>query len=262
MPVVEVWVAPEHVELAADALWAAGASAVSEEAGLATEVRLVADVQALGRVPSRWRARPVSTDLARDLDGWREFARAHRVGRVVLSPAWHPDPPDASLDDVVVRLDPGHAFGSGSHPSTRLALALLQERGVDGAAVLDVGCGSGVLSVAACLLGADHATALDIDRQAVEATEANAAANGVAAGVSASTTALAEVSGSFDLVVANIGARVLRQLASAIDARLAPGGAVVLAGLLEHQLDEVLVAFAAPVTSQRVEEGWVAVTLG
>jgi len=250
-------------EVAADALWQARPSAVSEVALGAGRVRLTADVAQVELVDPRWGARVVEPDHDAHLDGWRTWASPRRAGRrIVVQPAWH-DPDETPGRDLVVRVDPGRSFGSGSHASTRLVLALLEDRLRGGERVLDVGCGSGVLSVVACRLGAASATALDIDPAAVAATRANAAANGVAGQVEASTRAVAAQSGAFDVVVANIGLRVLCELAPALRARLAPDGVLVLAGLLDVQVDEVVAAYrdCAPL-ARLSEEGWAAVVLG
>jgi ribosomal protein L11 methyltransferase len=262
VPVVEVEVSAADAELAADALWQAGASAVSEEPAGDGCVRLVADVADLDRVPSRWSPRVIEPDHAADLDAWRAWAVARRAGRrLVLQPAWLDDGAVAP-DDLVVRLDPGRAFGSGSHDSTRLALAALEEELHVGDRVLDVGCGSGVLSVAACLLGADSATALDLDPEAVSVTRLNAATNGVGPRVEASQTPIDAVVGTFEVVLANIGLRVLRELAASISARVAPGGLLVLAGLLDDQVDDAVAAYAAGTEVGRCSAGgWTAVRL-
>lgn len=249
-------------ELAADALWQAGPSAVSEVAAGPGRVRLVADVADPAQVPARWAARVIEPDDEAHLDAWRAWAVPQRVGRrLLLQPAWLVlDSPAPDL--VVVRLDPGRSFGSGSHPSTRLVLEVIEDEVHDGHRVLDVGCGSGVLSVAACLLGAASATAVDIDPGAVAVTRENAAANGVGQRVRASPAPITEVVGSFDLVLANIGLRVLVDLAEPIRARVAPGGLLVLAGLLEHQVDEAVAAYpGCREVGRRSAEGWAAVAL-
>lgn len=244
-------------ELAADALWQAGPSAVSEVGAGSGRVRLVADVAHVGLVPARWSPRVIEPDSAAHLDAWRAWAVPARVGRrLLVQPAWIALEAQHQ-DAVVVRLEPGRTFGSGSHPSTRLCLAVLEDELAAGDAVLDVGCGSGVLSVAACLLGAGSALAVDIDPEAVAVTEQNAHANGVRSRVHAATTPVDEVDGTFDVVVANIGVRVLVELAGPIGARVAPGGLLVLAGLLDHQVDAVLAAYSGcDEVSRRSSEGW------
>lgn len=258
---VEVEVDAADAELAADALWQAGPSAVSEVDAGAGRVRLLADVTDVALVASRWSPRVVEPDSDAHLDAWRSWAIPRRVGRLLLQPAWLP-PTDAATDLVVVHVDPGRSFGSGSHASTRLVLAVLQDELRGGERVLDVGSGSGVLGVAACRLGAASVVGIDIDAAAVAATLENAARNGVGAAVTASTTPIAAVEGTFDVVLANIGARVLREHAGAIRERVAPGGLLVLAGLLDEQVDDVVGAYVgARLLERRSEDGWTAAVL-
>ncbi len=260
---VRVEVDSADVEVAADALWQAGPSAVSEQVLASGRVLLTADVVDAAEVASRWCAEVVELDGDAHLDAWRAFATPRRAGRhLVLQPSWIVGDPTPDPLDVVVRLDPGRTFGSGSHPSTRLALAALEDHLVVGARVLDVGCGSGVLAVAACLLGASAATGVDLDPEAVAATCANAEANEVGDRVQASTTPVEDVTGTFDLILANIGAGVLSQMAPVLTARLAPSGRLVLAGLLEAQVDEVLDAYpGCTEVGRATAEGWAAAVL-
>jgi ribosomal protein L11 methyltransferase len=177
------------------------------------------------------------------LDAWRPFARAVHVGRVVVQPPWETvDAVDLHL--LVVSIDPGRAFGQGNHPTTRLMLAMLQDLDLGGARVLDVGCGSGVLAVTSVLLGAEQAVGIDIEDEAVRVTVENAERNGVSERVEASTRAVGDLTGVFDVVLANILAPVLIDLAPAIRARVAPGGGVVLSGFREDQRDAVVAAYA------------------
>lgn len=267
--VVEVEASAVDAEMAADVLWQANPSAVGEQELEGARVLLTADVaelEPLDRLPSGCVVRVLELDGDAYLDAWRAWAQPVRAGRrVVLHPAWLPVLAPGSVgaaDDIVVRLDPGRAFGSGSHPSTRLVIAAVEDQVRPGDRVLDVGTGSGVLSVVACLLGAVSAVAVDIDPAAVEATRGNATANGVADRVDVSTTDVAAVQGRFDLVVANIGAGVLRDLADVITERVAEDGVLVLAGLLADQADEVVAAY--PIlqeVARRTEDGWTAVVL-
>jgi ribosomal protein L11 methylase PrmA len=183
----------------------------------------------------------------RDLDTWRAWARPTRIGRLVVRPAWHASAaPGADRAGVEIAVDPGHAFGHGGHPSTRLVLEALEQRLEGGESVLDVGCGSGVLSVAAVALGAESARAIDIDPTAIAVTRANALANRVSRRIDADSTPLAAIRRRFDVVVANIGVVVLREVAPLLVERIDPGGWLALSGLLEHQWQEVVdVALAA-----------------
>lgn len=141
-------------------------------------------------------------------------------------------------------LDPGLAFGTGTHPSTGLCLEWLAQHCVEDFEVLDYGCGSGILAIAACLLGARTATTFDIDPQAVIATRDNALRNNVAEQLEVLTPEQVPDRGDFDLVLANILARPLIELAPRLCARLKPGGKLVLAGLLDRQAEEVRAAYA------------------
>lgn len=171
--------------------------------------------------------------------------------RLWIGASWH-TPPDGKL---VVRLDPGLAFGTGSHPTTRLMLQFLERRIRGNETVLDYGCGSGILAIAAARLGATRIDAVDVDPQAVETTAANALANGVTV-----RAAIPEAmpDGVYDLVISNILAQPLIVLAPLLAARTAPGGCLALAGLLEPQAEEVARAYLQwfDLAVSAVEEGW------
>jgi ribosomal protein L11 methyltransferase len=260
---VEVDVGPADVDPASGMLWLAGATAVAERPD-GTSVTLVAGFDddtraeaAIADVGARWPARRVVVDDDSWLDAWKPWARPSRVGRILIVPHWLPT--EAPPGVQVVSLDPGRAFGSGSHPSTRLVLRFLDRGPVAGAAVLDVGCGSGVLAVAAALLGADRVVGVDVDPEAVTATRANAARHGVAHAVTASTTPVGEVDGHFDVVVANIGVAVLTELSAGIARRVAPGGRLVLSGLLTGQWRAVVSSYPGLEVVEVAEEGgWAA----
>jgi ribosomal protein L11 methyltransferase len=260
--VVQIEVDLERAELAADALWQAGPSAVLEVDLGSDRVRLTADVADVALVDPAWSPVVLASDDDAYLDAWRTWAAPVRAGRrVVLQPPWA-GPAVAGDDDVVVLLDPGRAFGSGSHESTRLAAAALEEHVRPGDRVLDVGCGSGVLAVLACLLGAASARAIDVEPAALEATAANAAANGVADRVHVAPSTLAEVDGTFDVVVANIGGPVLFDLAPALVRRARPGGVLVLSGILDGRASPLARALPGCVElDRRSEAGWAALAL-
>ncbi len=173
-----------------------------------------------------------------------------------IVPSWHTPPDPAAL---VVRLDPGLAFGTGSHVSTRLVLQYL-ERTIGGAGfehprVLDYGCGSGILAIVAAKLGAGEIAAVDIDPQALETTMSNASGNGVALHVAAPEFLR---TGTYDLVVANILAGPLIALEPQLAARTRCGGRVALSGILESQAAEVAAAYARDfdTAAGAAEEGW------
>jgi ribosomal protein L11 methyltransferase len=175
-----------------------------------------------------------------------------RVGRLWIGATWHTAPPDAS---AIVRIDPGLAFGTGSHPTTRLVLGFLESCLRGGERVLDYGCGSGILALSAAKLGAGAVDAVDIDSQAVEVSLANARANHVTLRASL-PEALA--SGRYDLVVANILAQPLVELAPELSAHTRAGGRVALSGILASQAEEVRTAYARAfdMTIGEHEEGW------
>jgi ribosomal protein L11 methyltransferase len=180
---------------------------------------------------------------------WKANFRPERVGRrLMLKPTWEEFNPQTG--DLVLELDPGMAFGTGTHATTRLCLETvdrLAEEGLfagDEVAVLDVGCGSGVLAIAAALYGARRVVAIDIDPVAVSVAQENALLNRVAGTVSVTATPLAEVPGRFELVLANILAEDLVRMAGDLTARVAPGGRLVLSGILVEKESLVREGFA------------------
>lgn len=173
--------------------------------------------------------------------------------RLWIVPSWHESPDPAAINLI---LDPGMAFGTGSHPTTRLCLEWLERNVSAGDAVLDYGCGSGILAIAAARLGAAHVAGVDIDPQAVEAAKANAERNGVTALFADSA---APVAGEYDVVVANILSNPLRVLAPAICAHVRAGGRLVLSGILREQADEIVAIYAPwlPLQVADIREDWV-----
>ncbi|EFP63863.1 Ribosomal protein L11 methyltransferase [Ralstonia pickettii] len=182
-----------------------------------------------------------------------QFEPIHIGEHIWVVPSWHDAPePDA----VVLELDPGLAFGTGSHPTTRLCMEWLEQHVQPGERTLDYGCGSGILAIVAKKLGAGETVGVDIDPNAVEASRYNAERNHVQA-----TFALPDDApeGTFDLVVANILSNPLKLMAAMLCARVRPGGRLILSGVLERQAEEVAAAYASaiPLTVWRARDGWV-----
>lgn len=215
---------------------------------------------------------PLPAAIVRELAeaNWAEAWKAHytpqRVGPFLVVPSWIADAPPAVDGDAphVIRLDPGMAFGTGQHPTTRLCLIALAEIVRPGDRVLDVGVGSGILAIGAGLVGAGAVVGVDIDPRAAETAQANAAANGVALDArSGSLEALAAppAAAPFDVVVANLLAPTVIALADGLAAAARPGGRLVASGILVEQADDVAAAlvaagFLAP--EVRVDGDWVA----
>lgn len=300
MPMTEIWLTLPSGQLDAwgDALLDAGAVSVSIEDADSDTLDEVAVYGEPGLAPSApgWRNNRVGVllDATADIDAvlgaaaraigaprpavllrreledrdWVRQTQAQfapiRIGRLWIVPSWH-EPPDPQACNV--RLDPGVAFGTGSHPTTRLCLAWIESHLPAGARVLDYGCGSGILSICAARLGAASVTGVDIDEHALATARDNAARNGVAAQYTSPDALAHAAAAPFDLVVANILANPIMLLAPTLLRHLAPGGSLLLSGILERQADAVAAAFAtaAPAAGVRVplqilgrDDGWVA----
>jgi len=181
-------------------------------------------------------------------NNWKVHFKPVRIGtRLVIKPTWEEYQPQEG--DLVIQIDPGMAFGTGAHPTTRMCLESLERicfeslGGTLSGAILDVGTGSGVLSIAAALMGAPTVTAVDIDPEAIEVTKENLELNGVLSRVEASTTDLAQLTGSYQVVLANILAEELVRLADQLVARVAPGGWLILSGILTEKVPMVRAGF-------------------
>jgi ribosomal protein L11 methyltransferase len=234
-------------------LWSVGVAGVEERVFDDDRVELRAGVASDGvhdvrtALGDRWPVMVESVAVDEGLDAWREHAQASRAGdRIVVVPVWQSTPEWVSADDLVLSIDPGHTFGSGSHPTTRMCLVAIEANLAPVSVVADIGCGSGVLSMAAARLGAVRVDAIDIDKRAVAETVANAERNGVAARVDSSINSVGSLGhGRHDLVVANIGAATLVSLAIDLCALVTPGGVLVLSGVLDEQVDAVADAYLA-----------------
>jgi len=173
--------------------------------------------------------------------------------RLWIVPTWH-DAPDGNA--INLKLDPGLAFGTGSHPTTRLCLRWLDDHLAGGETLLDYGCGSGILAIAAAKLGATSVDGVDIDPQAVTASRDNAALNDV----SARFFLPGELApGQYDVVVANILTNPLKGMAPLLAARVRPGGRLVLSGILAEQADDVMAVYRDwfVFDPPAIDEGWV-----
>lgn len=199
-------------------------------------------------------------------NAWKEHFQVHRIGdKVVIRPPWLEYEPVG--DQVVVELDPGMAFGTGLHPSTKMSVLGVEQVIHGGERVFDVGTGSGILAISALKLGAVHADCVDVETVAVRATRENAERNHVSDQVRVelgSAGAGEPIQGEYDVVLANIIARILIDLSQALVASTKPGGHLVLAGIIESREADVIAAFAdrgATVITRRQIDDWVSLVL-
>ncbi|MDQ3738219.1 MAG: 50S ribosomal protein L11 methyltransferase [Actinomycetota bacterium] len=267
-----VTVPVSEAELAADALWSLGASAV-EERDVVQDDAVVELWTSLGDDPSqvtpaadgfpgrwRWKFVEIDEDVA---ESWRRHAVATWVtSELVIVPAWQQLNRGPGGNVTEIAIDPGAAFGLGDHPTTVATLRALRSVQWPGASVLDVGCGSGVLGITAARFGAPRVVAVDVSPAAVEATRRNAERNGVAAVLDAGRTPVADVEGPFDIVLANILAPTLVELAADLTRLTAPGGVLIISGMLDAKYDHVVKALAPMrLVERQAGQGWVALVL-
>lgn len=215
--------AHEKLEALEQALWHLG------------RMRYVGELQTTRRQEEDW------------ANAWKEHFYVHRVGdRTVIRPPWRDY--ERQEGDVVITLDPGMAFGTGLHPSTQLCLIALEERMRPGMRVLDVGAGSGVLTIAAAQQGASSIDAVDVESVAVRATRENIERNGLTTPIRVALGTVErteEFAAQYDLIVANIIARIIMELAEALLAACKPGGRLITAGIIIDRADEVRAALEA-----------------
>ena len=231
----------------------------------ATEERRARIEQAVWALGKLRDVGPLQVRTLRETDwanAWKEYFFVHRVGRrTVIVPSWRDY--IAQPDDVVLMLDPGMAFGTGLHPTTRLCLQAVEDMLERGMRVLDVGAGSGILSIAAARLGASHVEAVEIDPVAASVCQENVSRNDVGSVVSVKAGTIGEdpPEAPFDLVLANITIATLLELQPLLARQLRPGGLAILSGVLVERADELLDALrAADWRHERTdqEQDWVA----
>jgi len=183
--------------------------------------------------------------------------------RIVITPPW--EKPRVSNDQMVLHIDPGRAFGTGHHPTTRMMLRFLEKYIRSGMRVLDVGTGTGVLAIAAARMGAARVIALDIDGGALENARRNLRLNGVQGRVSLIYGDVGAVKGKFDLILANLDRRIIVEILPSIATLLAPGGRVVFSGILTREckmISERCAQLHLEAIEKAGEEGWVCLVVG
>jgi ribosomal protein L11 methyltransferase len=193
-------------------------------------------------------------------EAWKKYYTILRIGdHLVIKPSWLEYTPRA--DDIVIELDPGMAFGTGLHPTTRLCMLALERYQTGAPRVLDVGTGSGILSITAAKLGAREILACDTDPVAVETATRNVAINRAEIVVRVERGSLDAACNQFDLICINILAEVIVELAPALAAAVRPGGIIIASGILDFKVDDVVEALNAvgiAVVEKKQEEDWVA----
>ena len=271
---VAIDVLPERADEASAHLFELGAQGVEERdattlaKGTTGKTTLVASFeteQEAREVQSALGPRARLEEIVGDAwrDAWKEHFRPFRVCKGVwIRPPWDKDVP-ARSGEVVLELEPGRAFGTGLHETTRLVAEAIaaHKKGLIGAKVLDVGTGSGILALVALVLGAESADGIDTDADAIAVAKENAKRNRLTKRARFSTTPVDEMGDRYDLVLANIEADVLIVLRDALRARLARGGTLVLSGILESRERDVAAAFGKPRARTAMGE-WVALSYG
>jgi len=241
---------------------------LAADATLPQQVETIRDFLQRLPFPPSWPPVPVVTLIPEEdwAENWKEHFKPVRIGsRLVVKPSW--EPYAATVGDIILEIDPGMAFGTGDHPTTRLCLEELEKSSplarsgtiTTGASVLDVGTGSGILAIAAARLGAERVTAIDIDPEAVAVARENVRLNGVVGTVSVAATPLDKVPGTFAIVVANILAEELVRLAPQLLEKLAPGGILLLSGILggkEELVQQGFARYPVQLTEIRREDEW------
>ncbi|PZS02789.1 MAG: 50S ribosomal protein L11 methyltransferase [Candidatus Chloroheliales bacterium] len=233
-----------------------------DELAAETRERIVQNLWHLGQMRYISPLRVTVSDEEDWANAWKEHYHVLRVGRhVVIRPSWREYSPEPG--DVSIELDPGMAFGTGLHPTTRLCLAALEDYVAPAMSVLDLGSGSGILAIAAAKLGAATVLAIDNDPVAVKSAAENVALNPEVGGRIGVVEGTLEATGGaqFNLVVANIIAKVIIELASGLAGALLPGATLIVSGIIEEKADSVALALAAAGLhnlERRQEGDWVA----
>jgi ribosomal protein L11 methyltransferase len=239
------------------------AGKVTLVASFATHEEANAALDELRRVPEA--ANPRLEEIVGDAwrDAWKEHFRPFPITRsIVIRPPW--EAYEAKPGEKVLELEPGRAFGTGLHETTALVAEALEAHAdeIAGKAMLDIGCGSGILALIALTIGASRARAVDNDADVIGVTRENAERNGLAARVVCDTASLGSLGERFPIVVANIEARVLVPLAAEVEACVATGGLLILSGILVPQKEEIRAAYPRFSLEETRERGeWVAMVM-
>lgn len=232
---------------------------ISEEESAAEAMSFLKERYEAVGIPCKYETAGISeTDWA---DNWKKFFKCTEIGKkLVIRPTW--EEYDNKAGRAVLSIDPGAAFGTGTHATTRLCLELLEDYVKPDSHVLDIGCGSGILSIAGVLLGAEKAVGVDIDKVAVRVSNENAAENWVEGCTEFICGNLADkISGQFDLVCANIVADVIILLSSQVCDYLKPGGVFLCSGIIDLRIDEVRAVLdkaGFKILEEREQEKWYA----
>jgi len=195
-------------------------------------------------------------------ESWKQYYKPVRLGRITVVPAWEEYTPTA--DEVIIRMDPGMAFGTGTHETTRLVIRLMQDEISGGERVLDMGTGSGILSIAASKLGAKSCNAYDIDPVAVKVARENAKDDGcdnITVGVSDLLFGVDLSEGKYDICLANIVADIILRMLPDIEKYVKPDGKIILSGIISPRADEIREAvksFGYKIIKEEVENDWLA----
>ena len=198
-------------------------------------------------------------------DSWKKYFKPIKLGKVTIVPAW--EDYEATKDEVIIKIDPGMAFGTGTHETTRLVMKIMQDIDMDGKCVLDVGCGSGILAITASKLGATSCNAYDIDPVAVKVAKENASiaeCNNIVVGISDLLSGVERKAHGYDLCVANIVADIIIRMLPDIHAYLSPSAPIILSGIVTEREDDIKSAAARhgySVVRIERENDWVAMMI-